>query len=416
MDSAVRVSEVIAKPFHAVHADVKSRQHTEYWLMGGRGSTKSSFISIEIILGIISTPGANALIYRRVKDTLRESVYEQMVWAIDTLGLRKWFSLRVSPMEIRYRPTGQRILFRGADDPGKSKSIKLADGYFGYLWFEEASEFRGMEDIRTIKASVIRGVPKDRKAITFYSYNPPITAQNWVNREATVQREGRLIHKSDYRQVPRDWLGEDFIFEAEALKASNPRAYQHMYLGEVTGTGGNVFENVTLRPITDNDLSALEYFYQGVDWGYFPDPFQWVRCGFDLKKRRLYIFDEYRAYKSGNKSTFNAIKDRLRPDEPLTADNSENKSIADFKEMGAPWIRAAIKGPGSVDYSMKWLAGLEEIIIDPVRCPHSAKEFTSYEFERNRDGEFISGYVDADNHCIDAVRYALVPVWKVRGI
>lgn len=415
MNESVRLSDAIAPPFYDVHADIKTRGHAEYWLMGGRGSTKSSFISLEIILGIISTPGTNALIYRRVKDTLRESVYEQMVWAIDTLGLRGWFDMRVSPMEIRYKPTGQRILFRGADDPGKSKSIKLAEGYFGFLWFEEASEFRGMDDIRTIKASVIRGVPRDGRSVTFYSYNPPVTAQNWVNREAVTPKDGRLVHKSDYRQVPPEWLGEDFIFEAEALKKSNERAYRHMYLGEVTGTGGNVFENVTLRTITDEDLSALEYFYQGVDWGYFPDPFQWVRCGFDLRKRRLFIFDEQRCLKAGNQAAFNAIRDRLRPDEPLTADSAENKSIADFKEMGAPWIRPAIKGPGSVDYSMKWLAGLSEIIIDPDRCPHSAKEFTAYEFERNKDGEFVSGYVDADNHCIDAVRYALVPVWKVRG-
>ena len=112
MSNGTKLSGLIAPPFHAVHADIKAGLHDEYWMKGGRGSTKSSFISLEIVMGLIGTPGAHALIYRRVKDTLRESVYEQIVWALDVLGVREFFTLRVSPMEIRYNPTGQRILFR----------------------------------------------------------------------------------------------------------------------------------------------------------------------------------------------------------------------------------------------------------------------------------------------------------------
>lgn len=406
--------QIIADVFKPVSLDLQQGGHAEYFLKGGRGSTKSSFISIEIIIGIMQDEHANAIIYRRVANTIKDSVYEQMIWAIDTLGLTAAFKCRKSPFEIERIKTGQRILFRGADDPMKSKSIKLKRGhYFKYLWFEELAEFRGMEDIRTIKQSILRGVDR---AFTLYSYNPPKSAQSWVNAEAMKAVPGRMVHTSNYMDVPPEWLGEAFIDEAQRLQTTNERAYRNEYLGEVTGTGGNVFENVILRQITDEDLSGLEYFYQGVDWGYFPDPFQWVRCGFDARRRKLYIFDEYRCYRSSNQASFNAVKDKLRPDEPLTADSAEMKSIADFKEMGAPWIRPAIKGAGSVDYSMKWLAGLAEIVIDPERCPASAKEFVTYEFEMNKDGEYVAGYVDADNHCIDAVRYALVPIWKVRGL
>ena len=122
----IRLSELIAAPFMAVHRDIKRGEHSEYWLKGGRGSTKSSFISIEIVLLLLKNTMMNAIIYRKVAATLRESVYEQMVWAIDQMNMHPWFSFRLSPMEIRYNPTGQRILFRGADDPAKSKSIKLS--------------------------------------------------------------------------------------------------------------------------------------------------------------------------------------------------------------------------------------------------------------------------------------------------
>lgn len=411
----VCLSNLIAEPFRALHLDIKNHGHSEYWLEGGRGSGKSSFITLEIILGIMRTPDANAIVYRKVAATLRESVYEQLITAIDWLGVRDFFSFRVSPMEIKYKPTGQRIIFRGADDPSKSKSIKLSKGYFGFLWFEETAEFQGIEAIRTIKASVIRGTPPGRRSITFYSFNPPMSAKNWVNKEGLKDVAGRMKHKSSYLDLPEKWLGMEFLAEAERLKNSNERAYRHMYLGEVTGTGGNVFENVQVREIGKQETESLGYFYQGIDWGWFPDPFHWTRCAYDARRRRLYILDEYRTNKAGNADTFLAIKDRLRPDESLIADSAENKSISDYKAFGAYWIRGAVKGPGSVDYSMKWLASLDEIIIDK-KCIHTAQEFLSYEYERNGQGEFVKGYPDKDNHAIDAVRYATSILWRRKGV
>ncbi len=399
--------------FGGLLEDFMGEGHEEYWLRGGRGSTKSSFISLLIVLGIIQDPDANAIIYRRVGNTLKDSVFSQMLWAVNRLEQGPDFRTRLSPLELIYTGNGreQRILFRGADDPMKSKSIKLKQGYFKYLWLEELAEFRGMDDIRTIKQSVFRGVDR---AVTFYSYNPPKSAQSWVNGEALRPVERRLVHSSTYLTVPREWLGEEFLAEAEALRQTNERAWRNEYLGEVTGTGGQVFENLKIREIADEEISGLGWFYQGIDWGWFPDPFQWVRCGYDSRRRRLFILDEYRGTKRSNADVYADIRDRLRPDEPLTADSAEPKSVADFRAYGAHWIRGAVKGPGSVDYSMKWLASLAEIVIDS-RCVECAKEFLKYEFERNAQGEFVNGYPDRDNHCIDAVRYAMSPVWRRRG-
>ena len=172
---------------------------------------------------------------------------------------------------------------------------------------------------------------------------------------------------------------------------------------------------MTVRDITPEEINSFGWFYQGIDWGWFPDPFQWVRCAFDPNRRKLYILDEFRTVKNGNDDTFRAIKDRLRPDESLVADSAEPKSISDYKTFGAYWIRAAVKGPGSVDYSMKWLAALNEIIINK-KCEHTAQEFLAYEYERNAHGEFVKGYPDANNHAIDAVRYATSVLWRRKGV
>lgn len=159
----IRMSELLAPVFAPVHTDIRRGGHAEYWLYGGRGSGKSSFVSIEIVLGMMKDPQANALVVRRVAKTLRQSVYEQLCWAIDRLGVDHLWARRLSPMELIYRPTGQRILFIGADDPQKSKGIKVSRGSFKFLWFEELAEFDGMGAVNTITASAVRG----DSAVTF---------------------------------------------------------------------------------------------------------------------------------------------------------------------------------------------------------------------------------------------------------
>ena len=410
------MGSIIASAFREVSRDVRDMRHAEYMLCGGRGSTKSSFISIMIVLGLLQDADANAIVYRRVGNTLKDSVYAQIVWAIGMLQRDGEFICRKSPMEIVRPATGQRILFRGADDPMKSKSIKLTRGYFKFLWFEELTEFRGMEDIRSIKQSVLRG---GERTITFYSYNPPRSAQNWVNREVLIPRADRLVHKSTYLDVigeHREWLGESFINEAESVKETNERAYRNEYLGEVTGSGGSVFENLTIREIGVDEISSFGMVYAGLDFGWFPDPLHFVRCAYDPARRRLCIFDEYRTVKTSNADVYRILTEQkqLTAAEEVIADSAEMKSVNDMRSYGMRCI-AATKGPGSVRASMRWLQALNEIVIDPERCPEAAQEFSQYEYERTRDGEFVDAYPDANNHAIDAVRYALNRVWLRAG-
>lgn len=411
--STICIYDSMARAFWDLYDDLKSDGHAEYWLKGGRGSTKSSFISLVIVRGLLADPNANAIIYRKVGNTIKDSVYSQMLWAIDQLGLAPWFQAKVSPFELIYKPTGQRVLFRGADDPLKSKSIKLQHGYFRYLWFEELSEFRGMEDVRTIKQSVFRGVDR---GVTLYSYNPPKSAQNWVNAEALKSVTGRLVHHSTYLDVPKDWLKEAFISEAARLAQSNERAYRNEYMGEVTGTGGTVFDNLVLREISSAEIGGFGATYAGLDFGWFPDPLHFVRCAYDPARRRLYVYDEYRTVRTSNADVYRILteKKQLAPAEEVIADSAEMKSVNDMRSYGMRCV-AATKGPGSVRASMRWLQALNEIVIDPARCPEAAKEFSQYEYERTRDGEFVDAYPDANNHAIDAVRYALNRVWLRAG-
>ena len=401
----------IAPPFLAPLFAINNHDYTEYVFEGGRGSTKSSFVSLSIIDIMEKNETVNTLVMRKVSNTIIGSVYNQLVWAIDYLGLTNEYKCTRNPAEITKIATKQTIFFRGADDPGKVKSIKPTRGYIGIVWFEELDQFSGEEEIRNIEQSAVRG---GDLAWIFKSFNPPKSAINWANKYIKLPKANRLVQHSDYRDVPRVWLGKGWLEEAEFLKEINPDAYEHEYLGIPNGNGGNVFDNVDIRRITDDEILQFDRIYNGIDWGWYPDPFDYVRCHYDAARLTLYVFDEFRCNKKSNRDTAEEVKKHIRDGEIVTCDSAEEKSVADYRTYGIP-ARGAEKGPGSVDYSMKWLASLRSIIIDPIRCPDAAKEFIDYEYERDKEGNVISGYPDKNNHSIDAVRYAMNSVWKRRG-
>lgn len=398
-----RLSNIIAPSFYEVHKALKRDLYTHYWLKGGRGSTKSSFIGIEIILGIMSDPSSNAVVLRKVKDTLKDSVYEQLSWAIEMLGVDKYWHKSISPLGLTYKPTGQKIIYRGADNPKKIKSIKFSRGYCKYVWYEEVDEFSGIEEIRMINQSLMRG---GKKFTVFYSFNPPKSVSNWVNSEVTLTREDRLVHHSTYQTVPRQWLGEQFFIEAEHLKEVKPSSYQHEYLGEVTGTGGEVFQNVKIRPISDKEIESYWNIQRGMDFGFAIDPFSYNVMHYDRKKKRLYIFNEIYQVGLSNTAAIKMIKQDNKNNELIIGDSSEPKSLHEFRQHGLH-VRGAKKGPDSVEYGIKFLQDLEEIVIDDQRCPNTAREFLNYELDKDTQGNFKAKFPDKDNHAIDAVRYAL---------
>ena len=405
-------ASVVAPVFAPVIFDIAEHNYTEYVFPGGRGSTKSSFVSLQVIDLIMRNDNMHAVVMRQVADTLRGSVYQQIMWAIDALDLTEEFHATVSPMEITRKTTGQKIYFRGADDPGKIKSIKVPFGYIGILWFEELDQFAGPESVRKIEQSVIRG---GDIAYIFKSFNPPKTSNNWANKYIKVPKESRTIVESNYLQVPAKWLGKPFLEEAEFLKETNPDAYDNEYMGVANGAGGSVFDNVVIRQITDEEIAEFDHILNGVDWGWYPDLFAFVRVHYEPAKHKLYIWQEYTCNKQSNEQTANTLIEMgITGNDIITCDSAENKSIGDYKAYGL-LARAAEKGPGSREYSYKWLQSLKEIIIDNVRCPVAAQEFLDYEYERDKEDNVISGYPDGNDHCIDAVRYATNRIWKKKG-
>lgn len=411
--SEVRLSKLLGPSFHEFAHDVLMHGHTHYDLSGGRGSLKSSTVSLLVPLLLIQNPNMHALVMRKVGNTLRDSVYSQYMWAIGELGMSEYWSAKISPMELIYKPTGQKIMFRGADDPMKIKSIKVPFGYIAITHFEEKDQFAGRKELRTILQSTMRG---GSTYWNFESYNPPISRDNWANLDSLEQREDRLCHHSTYLEAPPEWLGEQFLSEAELLKETNERAYRHEYLGEATGTGSEVFENLEVREITDDEINNFDSIYMGLDFGFYPDPAHWCKLCYNPAQRKIYIFDELRAYKTGNAELWERLKEEkgVRESDLIIADSAEPKSIADFRSYGS-MMRGTVKGPDSRAYSFKWLQALSAIVIDPERCPEAAREFVSYEYMRTADDEIISGYPDADDHSIDSVRYALNPVWRRKG-
>ena len=407
----VRLTDLIAPSFYDLHWDIMEHRHTHYKLDDGRGSTKSSFVSLEIIIGMMQDPRANAIAMRKVGRFLDESVFQQLIWAINVLGVGSKWKIRYSPLGLTYIPFGNKIIFRGADDPQKIKSVKLANGYFKYIWFEERAEFDGEEEERTILQSLMRG---GSEYFVFYSWNPPKSMNNWVNQDILQSRADTIVHHSDYRTVPPEWLGEQFFVEAESLKETKPKAYEHEYLGIATGTGGQVFENVTVRPITEEEMARFDRIYQGLDFGFGADPAAYEKMHYDRTRRRLFLFGEIYGVRLGNTKLAGKIRSYNPLNRTVTADSEDPRAIAALNELGLRVIGAK-KGPGSVDFGMEFLADeLNEIIIDPKRCPNAVIEFTGYELDQDKNGNFKGSYPDRDNHTIDAVRYALEDVMTSR--
>ena len=409
----------MGKAFVDLYRDIKERKHDDYWLEGGRGSIKSSFWSEIVPEELENNPNWCAICIRKVANTLKDSVYSQLEWGMDKLSetypfINENWSKTKSPLEMRNKNTGQMIYFRGADDPGKIKSIKPPKGmYIALIIYEEFDQMTGMNEVRKIDQSVKRG---GNEYITFRIYNTPKSKRHFVNVEKRLPNPKRLVHKSTYLDVPVDWLGQPFFDDAELLKQNNPTAYANEYLGEETGDGGNVFDNVELREITDEEIENFDYLYQGMDFGWFPDPLAWTKMCYQPNKLTLYIFDEYVVNKMSNAKVWSYLQQEkgVKNDDLITADSAEPKSIGDFQSYGS-LMRGAKKGPDSVEYSMKWLSGLAKIVIDPKRCPKTAEEFSTYEHPQDKDGNYITGYIDKDNHCIDSVRYATNPIWRRKG-
>lgn len=427
----INTAELFAPVYNRAFKSIMNHTHERWTFDGGRASCKSSFISIVIVILIVLFPNYNAVIVRRFSKSMRYSVFEQIVWAIDKLHMRRskgkkqGFKIprsRTAALPITYiRKNGkeQQILFVGLDDPEKSKSMKISTGYIAILWVEEKTEV-DPADLHNLKISALRG---GDIFYMFESYNPPSATRHWCNAEARQDDPRRMLIHTTYLDIPAQWLGDMILHDIEQTKKNSPKAYENIYLGKATGTGRNIFENIQLREITDEEIASWNgETLQGIDWGYFPDPYAYGSMYYDEKTATLYIWDELYLYKHGNYEAFEATREHMEAhgmsiyDDRQIADSAEPKSVADYRRWGGD-TRGAIKGKGSRDAGFKWLQGLRAIVIDQRRAPHAADEFTLYEHEIDRrTGEILAGYPEGQpDHFLALTRYATERVWRHAG-
>lgn len=402
----IKSSSVVVPRFHDFWRDRKNKKYLYQVLKGGRGSGKSAVVAQGLVMDIINYP-ITALCVRKVGNTLQESCYEQIKEAIEQLGVEQYFRLYKNPLKIEYKPRGNSIIFRGADDPLKIKSIKVAKFPIARLWIEEAAEFKTEDEVSIIVNSVLRSeLPDGLFYKIYYTYNPPKVRQSWVNvkYESAIIADNTKVYHSTYLDNP--YISQAFIDEAEHVKKMRPLKYDWEYMGKAIGSGVVPFDNLVFEHISDEEIKNFDNIRQGCDFGYAFDPAAWVRLHYDKTRRRIYIFDEIYGVKISNRELAQMIKDKGLPEIITIFDSAEPKSIDEISDYGV-WSEGAIKGADSVAFGEKWLDDLDAIIIDPVRCPNTTREFETIDYATDRFGNPVSRLEDKNNHTIDAVRYAL---------
>lgn len=405
----IKISEKILQHFNEVWKACNDPTILNIVCKGGRNSSKSTTIAIRLIFNRMKYK-SHAICIRKIDKTLRKSCREQLIWAINYLGVEKFWSWSKTPtgeMTLTYLPTGSKIFFEGANNPDKIKSYKTSDMPITDVWFEEMAEFKDEEEITTITNSILRAeLPEGLFYKFFFSYNPPKRKQSWVNKkyESSLIGSHTFVHHSDYRDNP--YVSDFFKIEAEHVKSTNSRRYEWEYLGKPIGSGVVPFDNLEFRKITDEEISMFDNIRQGNDWGYSIDPVAFVRLHYDKTRRKIYILDEIHQVKMSNRELAEEITRRNYHRQATYSDSAEPKSIDELKSYNCNFIGAK-KGPGSVEHGEKWLDDLEAIVIDPERTPNIAREFENIDYQVDKDGNPKAKLEDKNNHSIDAIRYAL---------
>ena len=417
----------IGRDFFRPHMLIARGLQAEFWCKGGRGSLKSSWASVELVNHVETHPNEHAAAIMKRKVSLRDAVYAQVVWAIHELGLDDEYEMPVSTLKIRKKATGQVIFFAGCDDPHKSKGLKPPFGHIGFAWFEECDQFRGMAEIRTVLQSVARG---GDRTVRVYTYNPPRTRDNWANKEADRRRDaGEEVFDSCYTDAPPEWLGTQFIEDAEALREADEQAYRHEYLGEPVGYGGQIFDRAEFREVTDEEIATFERLHAGQDFGWFPDPWAFTLSEWQPGRHTVVTFAEDGGNRLQPAEQAARIRELLTwsdgagpdgsPKAPayhrlrVLSDDAAPDHIQAQRDEG---VRAEAAGKGGLrDMSYRFLQSVTWV-IDPVRCPNLAREVREAEFELDEaTGEYSGDYPDGNDHWIDATRYALMDVVTRRG-
>lgn len=372
---------------------------------GGRGSIKSNFWAAIVEETIYNDEQAHCVFTRRYKTDLRGSVYNQFMKTVIRHGRIDDWEFTTSPMRAVYKKTGQQVLFVGADKPISLKSYNVTFGYVKMLLHEEADEMAGVAQMDNIEDTFLRS---DTPALDVKIFNPPQSANNFMNTYVEEKRNdpSTYIAHSYYYNVPQKWLGKRFFERAEWFKQHKPRYYQNNYLGEVTGTGGVIFDNVETRKLTDEFIQELPYFNYGLDFGY-EHPQVFIKAYYDSDTDILYPVEEVYSRRCKN-STF-ARKINKYKNVEILADSARPDNIKEMQDWGFDIIGAKKRwgANNGRDYCWEWLRQCNKIVVDPERTPHLYKELTTLEFEQLKDGTFSSEYPRLNEDCIMALIYGL---------
>lgn len=389
--------------------DIVGKGYGTYWnykgryrvCKGSRASKKSTTTAMNLIYRIMEYPESNALVVRKTYRTLLDSCFAQLKWAVNRLGVKDYFDFKLSPLEIIYKPTGQKILFRGLDDPLKVTSVTVDVGSLCFLWIEEAYEIMSESDFDMLDESIRGEVPKGHfKQITL-TFNP-WNERHWI--------KGRFFDKLDKDVLAittnytcNEWLDRSDLNVFERMKENNPRRYQVAGLGNWGIVDGLIYENFEERQFTLEDVKDYKTV-AGLDFGYTNDPTAFFIGFLDKKDSILYVWDEMYSKGFSNKKIYENIKNMGYSKEKITGDSAEPKSIDELKGYGLR-IKGAKKGKDSILNGIQWIQDLK-IIIHP-RCNNFLTEISNYQWDKDKFGKALNRPIDDFNHLLDAMRYAL---------
>ncbi len=382
-------------------------------LKGGKGSKKSATTALNMIYRIMKYKNSNLLVVRAVFNTHRDSTFAQLKWAQERLGVAHLWSSTVSPMEMTYKPTGQKILFRGFDDVLKLASTTVPTGYLCWVWIEEAFEIGIEDDFEKLDLSVPRGnIPAELFKQTTITFNP-WSEKHWLKKRFFDKADNNVsTYTTNY--LCNEFLDETDRLVFEKLKLTNHRKYTVAGLGEWGVVDGLVFENFESKNFEPNNLglksnTAWQYrHFFGLDYGYTNDPTAFIAFAVNPVSKEIYIYDEHYETKMLNCDIADMIKSKGYAKERIRADCAEPKSNADLRRLGITRIMPSVKGRDSI---LNGIAQIQEykIYVHP-KCVNTFTELTSYCWKKAEDETGHNMPEDKNNHLMDAMRYAFCDV------
>lgn len=402
--------------------DIIGKGYGEFWrfqgryrcVKGGRGSKKSCTMALWLIFKLMKMPLANAVVIRRYFNTHRDSTFAQLKWAMNRLGVKDAWKATMNPLELTYIPTGQKILFRGFDDPQSITSITVETGHLCFVWIEEAFQITNEEEFNKLDLSIRGQLPEGYfKQITF-TFNP--WSENiWLKKrffDAYDRGERNNLFCLTTNYLCNEFLDEADIQVFEDMKKNNARRYSIEGLGDWGIAEGLVFNNweelefdyEALKHMRDRRDQPVYQELYGLDWGYSNDPTGFSACLVSEKTKEIFIYDEIYEYRMTNMDIAQRIKEKGYDKCLIIADSAEPKSIEEVRNFGIQRIRPAKKGPDSVRAGIQKLQDYH-IYIHP-RCSNALVEFNNYIWDRDKDGRVLNQPIDEYNHFIDAFRYS----------